>query len=410
MSRMIDVAVIGAGPYGLSLAAHLGVANLDVHVFGEPMQFWRDCMPEGMVLKSEGFASDLWHPDGALTLRDYCADQGLAYQRSGLPVPLQTFIDYGLAFQRRFVPTLDRRQVDLLDRRSDSFMLRLHDGETVWARRVVTAVGIGSFRYVPRELGALTSRLCSHSTEHRALGGFAGKRVLVIGGGASGVELAGLISQQGADVTVATRQDRIPYCNPPQPRGVLEKLRAPESGLGTGWRSLACVEAPMLFYRMPQWFRHMIVRRHLGPAPGWTAREQVERHVTTMPGATLNQAVAGDGSASVSFRMNDGTQQTVEVDHVIAATGFRVAVRRLRFISPTIIEKLTCAEFTPVLSPHFETSVPGLFMVGVAAANNFGPLLRFAYGAGFASRRLSGFLARTAASQPVSEPAARAAA
>jgi len=402
MSTMIDIAIIGAGPYGLSLAAHLAAAELDVHVFGKPMQFWRSCMPQGMVLKSEGFASNLWHPDGAFTLEDYCWEHRLPYKHSGLPIPLQTFIDYGLEFQHRFVPVLDQRNVTLLARRSGGFVLRLHDGETVRARRVVVAAGIGSFKYVPCELDPIAGPLCSHSTDHCALDGFAGKQVLVIGGGASGVELAALISQRGADVTVAARRDRIPFCSPPRPRGVLDRIKAPETGLGTGWRSLACVEAPMLFYRMPRAFRHLVVRKHLGPAPGWTSREQIERHVNVMLGAKLTRSRAGSGKACVSFSLDNGSQQTVEADHVIAATGFRVDVHRLRFIGPDIMDKLTCADRAPVLSPHFETSIPGLFMVGVAAANNFGPLLRFAYGAGFASHRLSGFLARTAAPRSVS--------
>jgi hypothetical protein len=76
-----------------------------------------------------------------------------------------------------------------------------------------------------------------------------------------------------------------------------------------------------------------------------------------------------------------------------------VDMRRLRFIGPSIMDRLDCADFSPVVSPHFETSVPGLFMVGIAAANNFGPLLRFAYGAGFASHRLAGHLVRTARRQ-----------
>lgn len=396
MGTMIDIAVIGAGPYGLSLGAHLAAAGLDARVFGQPMQFWRNHMPEGMVLKSEGFASDLWHPDGALTLRDYCHDHALPYQDSGLPIPLQTFCDYGMAFQRRFVPMLDQRRVTRIDRDDDTFVLRLQDGETVAARRVVVAAGIGSFRHTPCELDPIAGPLCSHSIDHRALQRFAGRKVLVIGGGASGVELAGLLSLQGSQVTVATRQERIPFCNPPRQRSLWEKIQAPETGLGTGWRSWACVEAPMLFYRMPQAFRHMVVRKHLGPAPGWTSRAEVERNVTVMLGATLVRSSIRDGRARVGFALGDGTQKSVEADHVIAATGFHVDVRRLDFLSPPILRRMNLEHDTPSLSPHFETSVPNLFMVGVAAANAFGPLLRFAYGAGFASRRLSGFLLRTA--------------
>lgn len=225
---------------------------------------------------------------------------------------------------------------------------------------------------------------------------FTGQDVLIIGGGASGVELAGLMSAKGSHVTVVTRQDRIAFCNPPRPRSFWEKLKAPETGLGTGWRSAACVAAPMLFYQMPQAFRHMVVRKHLGPAPGWTSRAEVERSVTVRLSANLVRSSVRDGRARVTFAGGDGTPFTIEADHVIAATGFQVDIRRLGFISPQIMQSLALEDRTPVLTRHFETTVPGLFTIGVMAANNFGPLLRFAYGAGFASRRLSRYLARTA--------------
>jgi thioredoxin reductase len=401
MGTHTDIAIIGAGPYGLSLAAHLNAAGLDVRVFGKPMQFWRTKMPNGMVLKSEGFASDLWHPNDALTLEKFCAERGLPYKSSGLPVPLQTFCDYGQEFQKRFVPNLDQRWVTSLDRKGDHFELRIQDSDVVTARRVVLAPGIGSFQYTPCELDAITGPQCTHSTEVKVLDRFVGKKVLVIGGGASGVELAGLLSQKGASVTVATRQPRIAFCGPPGQRSLWDKIQAPESGLGTGWRSLACVEAPMVFYHMPQSFRHMVVRKHLGPAPGWTSREEVERNVTVLLDANPDSSSIRGTQAAVTFQVSNRTRQTIEADHVISATGFRVDVRRLQFVSPAIMNSLVLEDKTPALSPHFETSVPGLFMIGVTAANRFGPLLRFAYGAGFASRRLSGFLARNAVRQPV---------
>jgi hypothetical protein len=196
-------------------------------------------------------------------------------------------------------------------------------------------------------------------------------------------------------VTVAVRRGGIPYCQPPRPRSLLERIQAPETGLGTGWRSVACVAAPMLFYQMPRDFRHLVVRKHLGPAPGWVSREEVEQNVNVLLGAKVDRACVRGDVASVTFRTGDGTEKTIDAEHVISATGFRVDMQRLNFITPRIMDRLALADQTPLLSPHFETSVPGLFMVGIAAANNFGPLLRFAYGAGFTSDRLSRFLHQT---------------
>lgn len=396
MSKITDVAIIGAGPYGLSISAHLTNAGLNCRVFGQPMHTWKTGMPEGMVLKSEGFASNLWHPDNAFPLKEYCAEQAIPYKDSGWPVPVEVFSSYGTAFQKRFMPALDERWVTRLDRDSDAFVLHLDDGETVTARRVIVATGIRNFHQIPPELDPILGPLCSHSAEHNLLGHFAGKQILVIGGGASGVGIAALASGKGASVTVAARKDRIDFCGPPAERSILEKISAPESGLGTGWRSLACVMAPLVFYSMPQDFRHLIVRKHLGPAPGWTSREEVERNVPVLLGAKLARSAQHNGVAQITFSMNNGTERTIEADHVIAATGYRIDMNRLRFLSPRILEKLQLSDRTPVLSSQFETSVPGLFVVGTAAAYSFGPLLRFAYGAGFTSRRLTAHLVRSA--------------
>jgi thioredoxin reductase len=260
----------------------------------------------------------------------------------------------------------------------------------------VIAAGIGSFHFTPEELDPIKGPLCSHSIEHHFLSRFSGKEVLVIGGGASGVELAALLSQRGAIVTVAARRNAIPYCGAPQPRGLLDRIKEPETGLGTGWRSLACVAAPTLFYRLPREFRHMVVRRHLGPAPGWTCRDEVERNVNVVLGATVRSARIRGDVAAVTFGIDGGGEKTIEAEHVVSATGFKVDMRRLRFIGPELMQRLYCADHTPVLSPHFETSIPGLFTVGITASNSFGPLLRFAYGAGFASHRLANFLLKTA--------------
>ena len=59
MTPRCDVAIIGAGPHGLSVAAHLRAAEIDLRIFSHPMRNSRDHMPKDMTLKSDGFASNL---------------------------------------------------------------------------------------------------------------------------------------------------------------------------------------------------------------------------------------------------------------------------------------------------------------------------------------------------------------
>src|SRR5262245_16860312 len=138
----VDVAIVGAGPYGLSIAAHLKSRGVDFRIFGRPMDTWLKHMPKGMRLKSEGFASCLYDPDSTFALQDYCREKKIPYADLGSPVPLEVFSSYGLEFQRRFVPELEDKVVVLLEKITGGFQIQLEDGEIVKARRVVLAIGL----------------------------------------------------------------------------------------------------------------------------------------------------------------------------------------------------------------------------------------------------------------------------
>ena len=166
MTEIVDVAIIGAGPYGLSIAAHLAGRGVDFRIFGSAMHTWRTSMPEGMVLKSEGNGSNLYDPEGELTLARFCADRGLPYEDTGYPIPLSTFIDYGIAFQQRFVPRLEDRAVTDVVPSSYGFDLYLADGDVAPARRVIVAAGIRAYEYMPPQLAQLPIELASHSAMH----------------------------------------------------------------------------------------------------------------------------------------------------------------------------------------------------------------------------------------------------
>jgi hypothetical protein len=396
MTEIVDVAIIGAGPYGLSLAAHLAGQGVDFRIFGSPMHTWRTSMPEGMVLKSEGNASDLYDPEGEMTLSRFCADRKLPYRDVGYPIPLSTFIDYGVAFQQRFVPRLEDRLVAAVNPASYGFDLHLQDGEVARARRVIVAAGIRHYEYMPPELEALPSGMASHSAMHVTVDQFAGQDVAIIGGGASAINLAPILLRVGAKPTIIARRPAIAYCGPPEARTLWERIKAPESGLGTGWRSWACCTMPTVFHAMPEPFRVMVVQKHLPAAPGWTLQPQVDGIVPTIVGATIARADAIRGRVQLELDKLNGEKQVVTTDHVIAGTGYRVDMRRLPFFGPDVLNRLDSVNHTPRLSRWFESSIPGLHFVGTAAANSFGPMMRFAYGANFVSRRLSKHLARSA--------------
>src|SRR6202020_607412 len=149
MTDVVDVAIVGAGPYGLSVAAHLRGAGVNYRQFGLPMHLWRDAMPRGMFLKSQGFASNLSDPERTHTLEAFCRKTGQPYASYGLPVPLDNFISYGQWFADELVPGLEEILVTDIVRTGNAFDLSLSDGTQATARNVVLAVGVEHFARVP---------------------------------------------------------------------------------------------------------------------------------------------------------------------------------------------------------------------------------------------------------------------
>lgn len=395
-----DTAVIGAGPYGLSVAAHLHHRRADFRIFGRPLETWRTSMPAGMFLKSDGFASNLAAPEPGGTLADYCREHDLAYHPTDLPVPLETFVAYGLDFQRRYVPDLEEHQVTSVVRDGHGFRLALDTGEDLRTRQVVVAAGITHFASLPRIVAGLSPELVSHSSAHRDLARFAGRQVTVIGAGASAVNVAVWLARAGARTRLVARSPSVRFSSPPAggPRTVLARLQKPGSGLGPGWRSRASCDAPDLFRLVPPALRPEIVRRHLGPSSAWHLKEPLESSVEVVTGHSLQRVdAASDGVRLVLAGLQGGPPVTVESDHVICATGYRADVARLPFLGPGLRSEIRTLASTPVLTRRFESSVPGLYFLGLSAATSFGPMMRFMYGDDFAARRITQDLVRCAA-------------
>ncbi|MFB6811169.1 NAD(P)-binding domain-containing protein [Streptomyces sp. NPDC056387] len=388
---MDDLVVVGAGPYGLSVAAHAAAAGLGVRVLGRPMASWRDHMPDGMYLKSEPWSSNLSAPGGRHSLAAYCATRGLAAEH-GSPLPIGTFSSYGMWFARRAVPEVEEVTVTEVTPQGDGFLVRTAEGPPLLARTVALAVGVMPFVHLPKVLRDLPPGHCSHSSGHRDLARFAGREVAVIGAGQAALETAALLAENGARPCLVARRSRLNWNTVPQPleRPALRALRDPHSGLGTGWRSWVWSELPWAVRRLPAPTRERIAATALGPAGAWWLRERFERSVPVLLGHRLHRAVPVGERTRLGLTTAAGESVVLDVAHVVAATGFTPHLDRLELLDARLRAALDTVGDggTPELSAVFESSWPGLFFAGLLTAPSFGPSMRFVHGAGFTAGRL----------------------
>jgi thioredoxin reductase len=390
-----SVAVIGAGPYGLSIAAHLAEAGIPHRVFGSAMHTWRERIPVGMKMKSDGFATNLSSgrdPRRHFSFREFCEERGIPYKDAHHAMPSADFVAYGLEFQRRFVPELDTREVARVEREADGFAVTLEDGERLLAGSVVCATGIMHYAWIPPAFSNVPDGLVTHSSAYRNYAAFRGMKVAVIGAGASAIEAAALLHEAGADATVVARRPKVLFHDAPtgRERSIYQRVRHPSSQLGPGLRSWLSEKAPGVFRTLPRGVRHEIVRRHLGPSSGWYMRERVEGKVRFLLGSSIDSVEARDGCVKLTLSRN-GQREELAVQRVIAGTGYRVDMRRLTFLEP-LLDELRTVDGSPVLNRRFESNVSGLYFAGTAAATTYGPLLRFVAGAPFAAGAIVGGL------------------
>lgn len=387
---MTQVIIIGAGPYGLAIAGNLRQRNIPFRIFGRTMAMWTDHMPKGMLLKSDGFATNLGGLP--LTLEQFCKETNRPYGDVGHRTPIDDLIAYGHAVQTRYVGTVEDVRVVSVARHANRFLVLLETGERINAQQVIVASGLMGFERLP-EITGLRQGQMSHASAHNDLGIFAGRRVVVIGGGQSAFETAALLHEQGAaHVTVLSR--RPPFWFDPEGESVPNwwtRMRHPNFGLGPGWRAWLWSEAPRLFYHLPAKLRLEKAYSTFGPAgSGWLKHRVIgvsgiERHV------------------GIARRMDDerltilpqrGNDYQLQVDHIIAATGYKADIRKLAFLAPVLDDATWISAGIPILNRRYEM-IPGLHIAGNLSAVAWGPSMRFIYGTNFVGPYLAKVLGPT---------------
>lgn len=368
------VAIIGAGPLGLAVAAHLRDAGVAAFICGHPMEFWRKQMPRGMLLRSPIRASSIASPRRELSLQRWSAAEA---REIGSELPLEDFISYGEWVRHQAAPDLDVRTVTSVAAANGGFTLRLGDGNEVRATQVVAAAGIGRFASIPPQLQGLPPELVSHTSEHADLGRFAGSKVAVVGSGQSALESVALLKEAGAEVELVFRAEGIVWLDK-QPSWRLPNMQAP-TGVG-GPRSSWLVASPDLFRRLPPRSQPTIAYRTIRPAGALWLRSRVAGAQFTAA-TTIRAALPRDGR--LGLELSDGSERLV--DHLLLATGYEIDIRKYEFLPPGLLDRVKMIDGYPVLGPGLESSLPGLYFVGAPAAVSFGPTMRFVTGSLYAA-------------------------
>lgn len=389
MSRL-PVAIIGAGPYGLSLAAHLAARNVEHRIFGRPMQFWSQVADAGgdRNLRTYCFGTNISTPDPGFSFADYSRPRGL---ETFEPCSINDFAAYGHWFQQSNVPWVEPVDATHVARQADGFTVELADGQRLDADRVIIAVGLTCFAHVPPAVASLPLDLARHTSEITSFAAFKGLDVAVIGAGQSALEAAALLHEAGARPQLLVRKEAIYWMNRvPQSRNLWRRLRSPISALGSGPKAWALAHFPGAMHRLPETWRTHLVKKHLPPEGAWWLRERVENRMPVHVGTTIEEASKADGRVSLRLRVaNESSERRLLVDHVIAGTGYDIDVERLAFLDPTLRAAIRRLGRAPMLNATFETSVPGLGIIGPASAMSFGPLFRFVAGAEYTAQMIS---------------------
>jgi thioredoxin reductase len=252
------------------------------------------------------------------------------------------------------------------------------------------------FARVPDELAGLPKDLVTHTGEHRYLDKFSGRRVAVIGAGQSALETAALLHEAGVDVQLVVRRSSVQWVDPnPETISGLGYVKRPVTKLCEGWHC-AFWNSPAAFRRLPRQMRVTKARTVLGPAGAWWLKDRVDGVIDTLTGHRVQRAEPhGSG---VRLTLAGGVQPTIDADHVIAGTGFRIDLTKLGFLGEPLRSRIETLAGYPVLSRAGESSVPGLYFVGAPAAVSTGPSARFIAGTHTAARPLVKSVARRARS------------
>lgn len=386
--KKYDVVIVGAGPYGLSTAAHVQASGLNVAIFGKPLYLWKNHMPKGMLLRSIWWASMLSDPKRKYDLPQFAKQHNTTIPH---PLPMDMFLDYALWFQKNVVPNVDETYIKNITKKDNFFHVTLEDGREIQSKTIVMACGLAYYVHVPDEFVKLPAKFVTHTYDYGKFDHLEGKNIVIIGGGQSALETAAIMHENGIHIEIVTRKS-INWLHPDnRTRGFIECLVAPDAGIGAGWINRILEVYPYLFQKLPRKIkdRHLNGRGKHGPAGSFWLKSRLKNVTIHQNEPVKNVEIKNN---TIVLTLNSG--KIIQADHVILATGYKADLHKLYMIDKNLRSLIKVYKGMPVLNKFFESNIRGLYFVGYSSHMSFGPLFRFIVGADATAKRVSKAISR----------------
>lgn len=354
---MLDVIIVGSGPFGISLASHAVSNNLKYKLFGYPMDFWKNQMPQDMFIRTPHEFVSFSDSKDELTVQQFSKETGTELFT---PLPRPIFIEYANWFAKKSGIEFTKEKVTKVSHNDGYYEVISESGEHYVSRNVVVATGVEHYKYLPDFLKGMPSNLVSHTSGYTKFSHLKGKKVVVLGSGQSAWEAAGLLHRDGAEVELIYRKRTPNYA-------------------GSRENEIALRDVGNVFYNLPK----VEKETGWGQSPGSIAhflKPFVEGIVPQSPGVEIKK-VEMVNKDEIQITLSNGEERLV--NHIVAATGFRIDIDKVPFFDKNLLSAIDREEgyfHFPKLNESFESSFPGLYFAGPLSSHSHGPTFRFILG------------------------------
>ncbi|QFT88168.1 Thioredoxin reductase [Bacillus sp. THAF10] len=354
---MLDVIIIGAGPFGISLASHVVSHELSYKLFGYPMDFWKNQMPQDMFIRTPHEFVSLSDAKDEWTVQNFAKETGTELVT---PLPRPVFVAYANWFAKKSGIEFTNEKVKLVHNNGNYYEVISESGDRYLTKNVIVATGVEHYQYLPNFLKDLPSHYVSHTSGYTDFSRFKDSKVVVMGSGQSAWEAAGLLHREGAEVELVYRKEQPNYA-------------------GSRENEIALRDLGDVFYSLPLEEK----KAGWGQSPGSVAhflKPYVEGIVPQSPGVEMVK-VEPVNEAEIRILLSNGEEKIA--NYLIAATGFHINIDRVPFFKEDLLNSIKREEgyaSFPMLNESFMSNLPGLYFAGPLSSHSHGPTFRFILG------------------------------